>query len=180
MKAKSILTQENRLTKTAVLKKAEKFKQLYMRRSKKRPGRRPNKEFFIFFAAYSLFKEKYPERKEIHGSLSSWLYENFSQYDRDDNRDDKGISLDFKKLYEWMGRRPFKEMQWERNWEDLRIAQKISYKIKDKGMIKQREDVMRPYNISKKELEDLTGFVLSQNSYNKKESNRFVFNRPGK
>jgi len=164
------------LTARAVEKKAEKLQRLYMKRMKKHEGRRPEKEIFIFTAAYLLFKEKYPDRKTIFSrnlppewNLLDWLDKNFSQY----------CIYDWKKLYKWMGGRPFKEMQWEKAWDDLRAAQKISDRGADKGEMNQR-DIMRAYTISKQEFEVLIPWVLSHHAGNKKASDKFIFNRPDK
>lgn len=168
---KPAFPEETLLTTRAVEKKAAKLQQLYMKRLKKHEGRRPKKELFILTAAYLLFKEKYPERKTGFTQLVDWLqgeYKN-STYD-----------FDIKKLYKWKGRKPFKEMFWEESWDDLRTAQKISDKIKHKGRIKQRDDVMRPHSISRKELDNLIPLILSQNRNNKKTSDKFIFNRPDK
>lgn len=169
------------LTPRAIEKKATKLQRLYMKRLKKHEGRRPEKELFILAAAYLLFKQKYPDRKIIFGSklksewnLFDWLNNNFSQYCNED-----GTSFDWKKLYKWKARRPFKEMQWEGAWEDLRVAQKISLKGVNKKEMSKRE-IMRMHSISKEELKDLTGFILSHNIGNEKTSDKFVFNRRDK
>jgi len=163
------------LTKHAVEKKAIKLQRLYMKRMKKLPGRQPDKATFIFFAAYSLFKEKNPKKRNFSTDLFQWLIEYFFEYYENNEN-----SFYWKKLYKWMAGRPFKEMLWEGTWDDFRVAQKISNKIKNKGRIDQRNDIMRPYEITKKELEDLTPLILSQNLDNKKESNEFIFNQSDK
>jgi len=124
-------------------------------------------------AAYSLFKEKYPKRKKFSKQFYDWLDENFSQYDPHG----KGAYFNLKNLHKWKGGRPFKEMQWEGAWDNLKIAQKISNGGVNKEEMIPRE-IMRMHSILEKELKDLTGFILSQHSGNKKILNKFIFDRP--
>jgi len=157
--------EEISLTLHAVEKKAAKLKQLYMKRLKKHEGRRPKKELFIIAAAYLLFKEKYPERKTGFTQLVDWLQNQYGATDENTMYD-----FDMKKFYKWRGRRPFKEMQWEGAWEDLRVAQKISDGGANKGQMSLRK-IMRAHMISKQELENLIPIILSHHIGNKKISN---------
>lgn len=154
----------------AVEEKTAKLKRLYMKRLKKHEGRRPKKELFVIAAASMLFEEKNPGKKTGFTKLVDWLQKEYgpTKYD-----------FDMTKLYKWKRGRPFKEMQWEGAWEDLRVAQKISDRGANEGEMSPR-DIMRMHSISKEELKDLTGFILSHNIGNKKTSDKFVFNRPDK
>ncbi len=105
--------------------------------------------------------------------MSNWLDENLSQYDTEG----KGACFHLKNLYRWQKSRPFKEMQWAITWEAFSIAQKISDKGANKGQMSVR-DITRMCSISKQELEDLTGLILTQNVSNKKTLNKFIFDRP--
>lgn len=167
------------LTIAAIEKRTTKLQQLYKKRQKKREGCRPNKGTFIFFAAYSLFKEKYPERKRIFDdklpeewNLRHWLEKNFEQYYKNNEK-----AFAYEKLYKWMTGKPFKEMQWEGAWDDLKITYEISHKNAGKKEMSQRK-IQRKHSISKQDLENLTGFILSVHSGNKKISNKFIFDRP--
>jgi len=164
------------LTRQTVEKKVKKLQRAYMKRSKKHEGRLPEKKIFILFAAYSLFKEKHPERKIFFSyrllkqwRLLEWLDKNFSEYK----------PFDCANLYKWMTGKPFKEMQYQENWDDLKTVYEISCNGASKGEMSQR-DIQRKHGISKKDLEDFTGFILSFHAGNKKTSNKFIFDRPDK
>lgn len=164
----SPIPEENFPTIPAIEKKATKLKQLYMKRAKKHEGRRPKEELFVLYAAYLLFKEKNPERKTGFSELALWLHLEYSQKTKYD--------FDMFKLYKWMGRKPFKEMRWEGAWDSLKIAYEISCNGASKGKMSQR-DIMVKHYISKKDLKNLTGFILSVHAGNKKISKNFIFDR---
>lgn len=107
--------------------------------------------------------------------MSDWLIDKFSELDEQA----KGACFGLENIYRWKAGKPFKEMQWEGAWEDLRIAQKISDGGANKGQMSPRK-IMRAHTISKIELEDLTGLILSHNIGNKKISNKFIFDRSDK
>lgn len=166
------------LTVPKIKRKAGKLGRLYKERQGRQPGHRADKALFIFYVTYSEFKEKYPERKIIFSrdpkkwNLQCWLEEKFEQYYNDNEN-----SFAWERLYKWMQGGPFKEMRYQKEWDDIKIIQKICNKIKKKGTIDQRDDIIRACGISRKELEDFTGFILSQNVCIKKTSNKFIFDR---
>ena len=142
-----------------------------MKRLKKHEGRRPGKEVFLHYAARSLVKEKNPERKTNFSCLAIWL----SMKYRKETESDFNVI----KLYKWITGKPFKEMQYQQNWDDLKTVYEISCYGATKGEMSQR-DIQIKHGISKHDLEDLTGFVLCQHTGNKKVSKNFIFDRPDK
>ncbi|MBA7614659.1 hypothetical protein ES703_21928 [subsurface metagenome] len=164
------IPEENFPTIHAIEERAAKFKKLYMKRLKKHEGRKPNKELFVTYAACSLFEEKNPGRKIGFTNLIDWLQRKYNPANYD---------FDMAKLYKWKTGRPFKEMQWGITWDDLKTIYEISCNGATRGEMSPRK-IQRKHGISKKELEDFTGLILSQHSGNKKTSNKFIFNRPDK
>lgn len=166
------IPEENFPTIHAIEERAAKFKKLYMKRLKKHEGRKPNKELFVTYAACSLFEEKNPGRKIGFTNLIDWLQRKYNPANYD---------FDMAKLYKWKTGRPFKEMQWETVWHDLKTACEISRggADADEKEMSQR-DIMIKHSLSKQELKDLTGFILSIHSGNKKTSKKFIFDRADK
>jgi len=165
--------EESVLTITKIKRRAGKFRRFYKKGLKGHSGRRPDRSFFILLAANSINMEQPLEKRMSQKELSDWLDEKFPQYDPDA----KCSWFQLKNLYRMKKSKPFKKMQWGITREDFSIAQKISNKIKEKGKIDQREDIMRAYAISRKELESLTGLILTQNIKNKKTSKKFIFDQ---
>lgn len=153
----------------AIEEKAAKLRRSYKKRRKTHKGSRPKKGLFILVAACLLFKQKYPERKTGFSELALWIQREYGQKTKYD--------FDMKKLYKWMKGMGYKEMLWEEAWQDIRIVQDISRKgAGEKEM--SRRDIQIMHSISKQDLKDLTGFILSIHSGNKKISNKFIFDRP--
>lgn len=168
------------LTIPKIERRAGKLQKSYKKRPGRRSGRRPDKSLFIFFAAYSLFKEKYPERRIIFNhdpeewNLQRWLEEKYEQYYNDNEN-----CFAWERLYKWKAGKPFREMQWGITWDDVKTIYEISCNGASKGEMSSR-NIQRKHGISKKELEDWTGFILSQHACNKKISNKFIFDRSDK
>lgn len=164
----SPIPEENFPTIHSIKEKAAKLKKSYMKRLKTHEGRRPKEEIFIHHAAQLLFKEKNPERKTGFSELAIWLSMKYSQETKYD--------FDVIKLYKWRAGKPFKEMGWQGVWDDIRISYEISHENASKKEMSQRQ-IQIKHGISKKDLEDFTGFILSQHAGNKKISNKFIFDR---
>ena len=164
-------------TLSEIERKAEKSRKLYKKRIKKHEGRRSKKERFILYAACELFKEKNPGIKTGFSKLVRWLDEEYHiKYVQKINY--KEYDFDLKKLYKWKASNPFKEMQWETAWNDLKVSCDISLHSEKKEM--SHREIMIKHSLSKQELKDLTPHILTQNVRNQKTSNKFIFNRPDK
>lgn len=166
---------EKTLTIDKIERRAAKLRTLYKKRLKGQPGRRPDKAFFILSAAYSINEELPPEKRMSQKKLSDWLEEKFPQYDPDG----KCSWFQLKNLYRMKKSGPFKNMEYQKVWDDLKTVYEISCNgaSRENRRMSQR-DIMRAYSISKQELENMTGFILSVNAGNKKTSNKFIFDRP--
>lgn len=151
-----------------------KLRTLYKKRRKSQPGRRPDKAFFILWAADSINEEQSPEKRMSQKELSDWLCEKFPQCDPDG----KLACFQLKNLHRLKESKPFKEMEYQKNWDNLKTIYEISCNgaNADEREISPR-DIQRKHGILKQDLEDFTGFILSVHAGNKKISNKFIFDR---